>query len=206
MSFRNLFISKRGSVLVDAACCLPVFIVSICLLLSLINQAEAEESSYAKMAGQVQTQVGLMAVAGMDTDVDYLIQFDLPGNGVVTKLLYRPFVGESDDISGKDDELVYIFPKRGIRYHRYGCSTMVDGDRELVLTNSVRNNYAACRLCKPGDLPNGALVYMYSEDSTVYHRKSCASVTKSFETMSRSEAEEKGYTPCMLCIGHDDSQ
>ena len=206
MSFRSLFTSKRGSVLVDAACCLPAFIISICLLLSLINQAGAEESSYAKMAKQVQVEVDLMAVAGFDTDVDYLIQFGFPGNGVMTKLLYRPFVGESDDISGEDDELVYVFPKRGIRYHRYGCSTMIDGDRELVLTNAVRNNYAACKICKPAALPNGALVYMYSEDSSVYHRKSCASVTKSFETMSRSEAEGKGYTPCMLCVGHDDSQ
>ena len=187
----------------DAACCLPAFIISFCLLLSLINQAGAEESSYAKMARQVQTQVDLIAVSGADIDVDYLIQFDFPGNGVMTKLLYRPFVGESAKISNEDDELVYIFPKRGIRYHRYGCSTMIDGDREIVLTNTVRNSYSACKLCKPGTLPNGALVYLYSEDSSVYHRKSCASVTKSFETMSRSEAEEKGYTPCMLCIGHD---
>ena len=200
---RNLFISRRGSIIVDAACCLPAFIISFCLLLSLINQAGAEESSYAKMAKQVQTQVDLIAVSGADIDVDYLIQFDFPGNGVMTKLLYRPFVGESEDISSEDDELVYIFTKRGIRYHKYGCSTMIDGDRELILTNTVRYSYKACELCKPGSLPNGALVYMYSESSTVYHRKSCASVTKSFETMSRSEAEGKGYSPCMLCIGHD---
>ncbi len=80
---------------------------------------------------------------------------------------------------------------------------MIDGDRELVLTDPVRMFYEPCKICRPQILPNGALVYMYSESSSVYHRKSCASISKSYETMSRSEAESKGYTPCMLCIGDE---
>ena len=203
MFHRRSFISNRGSLFVDAACCIPAFIISFCLLISLINQAGAEESSYAKMNKLVQTQTGVIAAAGLDIEVEHLTQIDFPGNGVMTKLVYRPFIGESADLSGSKDEIVYIFPKRGIRYHRYGCSTMIDGDRELVLTDPVRMFYVPCRICKPQALPNGALVYMYSESSSTYHRKNCASVSKSYETMSRSEAEEKGYTPCMLCMGHE---
>ena len=94
-----------------------------------------------------------------------------------------------------------MFPKRGIRYHVLGCSTLVNGDREVILTNAVRRNYSACRICRPGALPNGASVCLYSENSRVYHRRSCASVEKTYEVMTRSEAEQKGYTPCLLCIG-----
>ncbi|MBO4861921.1 MAG: hypothetical protein J5535_03370 [Firmicutes bacterium] len=199
-------INNRGSLFVDAACTLPVFIISICMLLSLINQAGAEETAFRDMAARAEVTVDAIAASGLDIETDVLIQTERPGNGVLLRLVYRPFCGESRGIADEDDELVYIFPKRGIRYHRAGCSTMVDGDRELILTNSVRSMYSACRICKPGSLPNGAYVCMYTENSSVYHRRSCASITKSYETMTRSEAEKKGYTPCLLCIGAEDSQ
>jgi hypothetical protein len=188
---------------VDAACALPVFIVSICLLLSLINQAGAEETAFRDMAARAKTQVDVIAASGIDLDTDVLFQTARPGNGVFLKLVYRPFCGESRSIADEDDELVYVFPKRGIRYHLAGCSTMVEGDREIILTNAVRRTHSACRICKPGTLPNGAYVCLYTENSSVYHRRSCASITKTFETMTRSEAEQKGYTPCLLCIGEE---
>ena len=202
---RFSFTSRRGSLFVDAACTLPVFIISICLLLSLINQAGAEETAFKNMASRAQTQVGVIAASGLDIDTDVLFQTERPGSGVLLRLVYRPFCGESKSIADENDELVYVFPKRGVRYHRAGCSTMVDGDRELILTNAVRKTYKACRICKPDSLPNGAYVCMYTENSSVYHRRSCASITKSFETMTRSEAEKQGYTPCLLCIGEEHS-
>ena len=110
--FRNLYTSRRGSLFADAAFCIPAFVISMCMLLSLINQAGAEESSYARMAKHAQTHVGLIAVSGADTGLDHLTEYDLPGNGVITKLLYRPFTGESDSISSEDDQLVYVFPKK----------------------------------------------------------------------------------------------
>ena len=202
---RHSSTGNRGSLFVDAACTLPVFIISICLLLSLINQAGAEETAFRDMAARAKTQVDVIAASGADIDTDVLFQTERPGNGVLLKLVYRPFCGESDSIADEDDELVYVFPKRGIRYHRAGCSTMIEGDREMILTNAVRKSYSACRICRPQTLPDGAYVCLYSENSSVYHRRSCASITKTFETMTRSEAEQKGYTPCLLCIGGEHS-
>ena len=195
--------SFRASLFVDAACCLPVFILSMCLLLSLINQAGSEQQAYADMADRADTQVDLIAASGLDIETDVLFQLARPGNGVLLKLIYRPFIGESSRIAESDDELVYIFPKRGIRYHRAGCGTMVNGDIEIILNPSVRSRYKACLICKPASLPDGAFVCMYSESSDVYHRRSCASVTKSFETMTKQEARDQGYTPCLLCLGEE---
>lgn len=196
--------NRRASLLVEAACCLPVFIISICMLLSLINQAGAEQASFAKMVSRAKTQVDLIAASGLNINTDVLLQVDAPGNGVLLKVVYRPFVGESKSIASEDDEPVYIFPKRGIRYHRDGCSTMKSGESEVILTKTVRRKYKACRLCKPGSLPDGAYVCLYSQSSDTFHRRTCASVTKSYETMTKYEAKEKGYTPCKICIGEND--
>ena len=141
MLSRALFTDKRGSLFVDAACCLPVFIISICLLISLINQAGSEQAGYVKMAKRAQTQVGVLAAAGLDIETDVLLQLDWPGNGVMSRLIYRPFIGESKSIADSDDYMVYVFPKRGIRYHRDGCSTMHEGDIEVILTAAIRKKY-----------------------------------------------------------------
>ena len=183
---------------------MPVFILTVCLLISLINQAGAEQASYAKMRSRAKVQVDAIAAAGLSIDTDVLLQVDWPGNGVMTKLIYRPFSGESKSIADTEEYLVYVFPKRGERYHREGCSTMKAGDVEVILTRAVRRRYKACQICKPGSLPDGALVCLYSDTSAVFHRRSCASITKSYETMTRSEAEKKGYTPCMHCLGGAD--
>ena len=203
MSSRSTYTGRRGSLFVDAACGLPVFILMICLLLSVINQANSEQNSYSVMAKRAKLQVDLIAASGLDIKTDVLLQLSRPGNGVLLRLIYRPFIGESDKIASSDDELVYVFPKRGIRYHREGCMTMKAGDIEVILTSAVRRSYKACQLCKPGVLPDGALVCIYAESSRVFHRRSCASVVKTYETMTKSEAKEQGYTPCMLCLGEN---
>ena len=204
MSAWHSYTNRRGSLFVDAACTLPIFILSICLLISLINQAGSEQQAYAKMARRAKTQVDVIAASGVDVRTDVLIQLAKPGNGVLLRMIYRPFIGESDKIASEDDEMVYVFPKYGVRYHVSGCSTMHDGDREIILTKAVRRRYSACKKCKPSLLPDGAYVCLYSDGSSVYHRRSCASVTKTYETMTRSEAEEQGYSPCLLCIGNGD--
>ena len=200
---KSISTGRRASIFVDAACCLPVFVIMICMLLSLINQANSEQASYAAMAKRAKTQVDVIAASGLDIKTDVLLQLSRPGNGVLLRLIYRPFIGESDKIASGDDELVYVFPKRGVRYHKEGCMTMKDGDIEIVLTSAVRKKYKACQLCKAGKLPDGALICVYAESSRVFHRRTCASVVKSYETMTKAEAEEQGYTPCMLCINTD---
>ena len=133
---------------VDAACTLPVFIISICLLLSVINQAGAEETAFQTMARRAKAQTDVIAASSLDIETDVLLQLSRPGNDVTLRLIYRPFVGESKSIADSDDSQVYVFPKRGIRYHVLGCSTLVNGDREVILTNAVRRSYSACRICR----------------------------------------------------------
>ena len=189
--FRRILTNKKGSLLVDAAVCIPVFILAMAAILSLVLHIGTEEKNFREMAGKSQLLTVAYATAGLDDgSIHYL-------HSEGQSLAFRPFTG-ADDTAG--DTLVYIFPKRGERYHVAGCPTMQPGEIETILTDQIRRRYRACEICKPGSLPNGAPVFLFSGSSSVYHKKSCASITKSYEKIAKSEAESRGYTPCMHCI------
>ncbi|MFA7503061.1 MAG: hypothetical protein WCY55_08365 [Anaerovoracaceae bacterium] len=251
---------KRGSLLVDAACCIPLFIIAAVLLLCLIIQCGIEETSAHVLAQSARTSVRAAAPAD-DADRDAVLKsafwmsfeyrlrqeqergrpdaslvriscgecVDLPGIGLridnlvrahahvrnalpehawtlrepvaYKQALFRPFVGESLQDDPEDRTLVYVFPKRGIRYHIRSCSTLREGEISGVLNARIRRSYAPCKLCKPASLPDGAQIHLFSEASRVYHRVDCPTVKKSYVQMQRSEAVSQGYTPCMLCGG-----
>lgn len=57
---------SKGSIIVDAACCLPVFIVALCILLMLIAQTGIEDTVFFTMSRAADTAVSVIAAA--DTD------------------------------------------------------------------------------------------------------------------------------------------
>jgi len=188
--------SRKGSIIVDAAISIPIFVLSMCFLVSIIKSIGREESAMAKMLET--SKATSMACASLDLCIaDELFLYD---EGHV--LVYRPFIGESRT---EDNEMVYIFPKSGLRFHVDGCSTLKEGQVSLVLTDNLRGKYSACKLCEPDKLPNGSPVYMYSEYSDTYHRQSCSTITKSYECVSKSEAIKKGYSPCQICLKNLDA-
>lgn len=116
-------------------------------------------------------------------------------------VVFRPFVGESLQDGLYDAVHVYVFPRRGERYHVRSCPVMQNGEIQTVLTESIRKSCAPCSLCHPDALPDGAAVTLFSAGSKVYHRQSCTAVTKNFICIPRSEAVARGYTPCQICKG-----
>ena len=130
--------------------------------------------------------------------------FSLAGTDGIRSLrsfIFRPWKGESVQLVDADDERVYVFPKRGERYHSAGCQIMKEGSVEAILTEQLKRRYSACKTCKPSSLAYGSLVFMFSDGSRVYHRKECPCITKYYVSMPKSEAEAEGYTPCFFCRG-----
>lgn len=190
--FKRIHInSKRGSIIVDAAICIPIFVLSMCFLISIILSIGKEENAMANMLKT--SRASSLACATMDL----CVVEDLTLYGEGHTLVYRPFVGESRAV---DNEMVYIFPKRGLRFHVEGCGTLKEGQLSVVLTADVRVKYSACKLCNPDKLPNGSSIYLYSEYSDTYHRQSCSTITKSYECITKSEAIKRGYSPCQICL------
>ena len=125
-------------------------------------------------------------------------------------LKYRSFIGKRSDGTGMGREAlrtdadarpVVIFPQMGERYHSASCTYVKASVEKTVLTGELKRKYGACGLCDSGKLPDGSIVFCYGNDGTAYHRGSCRSINRQTVTVDRSEAIEKGYTPCSKCGG-----
>ena len=123
---------------------------------------------------------------------------------------YRPFKGKQYDAHGMGDagleddtpeDPVWIFPQSGERYHTENCTYVRATVRSYVLTNSLKREYNPCEMCDSGELPLGSLVFCFRGEDTAYHRGTCRSIKRHTAVIDRSEAEEKGYTPCIKCGG-----
>lgn len=211
---------KRGTIIVDAAISLPIFLLAMCTILSLLLQVGREDNAMLSMFKTSQTVTRTLAATGYTTGQgvsdEFLGALGQDNEGIISALgqgsdsrgdlylykeghvlVFRPFIGEKSD---SDGDRVYIFPKYGERYHIEGCSTLHNGERVAVLTDKVRRQYKACEICKPDELPDGATVCIYSDVSHTYHRESCATITKSYECVSRKDAIAQGYTACQICL------
>lgn len=96
---------------------------------------------------------------------------------------------------------VWIFPSDGEKYHGENCTYVTANARELVLTTAVKRKFAACKLCGAAEVPDGSYVYCFMENGEVYHKPDCRQVSRFTIEISRSEAIDKGYTPCSKCGG-----
>ena len=144
----NALHTNKGSATVDAAVCLPVLVVVLGLLLSLVLQTGYEAKLYSDLSRD--TAAAAYAYIGGDT-CEYTVlggrssRFDLYAN-----LYYRPFAGESS--IDEDFTNVYVYTKRGEKYHLPGCSTMDYNKNYTVMTVSDAKaaGYTPCLLSMGG--------------------------------------------------------
>lgn len=155
--------------------------------------------------------------------LDHLNSFDITANQhmalpagfsrdftFTTSIVYRGFVGSNIrgdplGVSGLEDGIpgdpAYIFPAFGEKYHTALCTYVkatVHGER---LGSSIRKVRDSCRICHSEKLPDGSIVFCFNTSGTAYHRASCRTIQRHVIVIDRSEAAEKGYTPCSKCGG-----
>ena len=135
---------------------------------------------------------------GMKASADYELSF-----------VTRAYVGRerdgpamsADEFADNDARAVYIFPKRGERYHSEGCTFLKAACRSGPLTESIRKRYKACPLCHSSNAGAGALVYYFPSDGEDYHLRGCPSLQRNYIEIDLDTAVERGYTPCGKCGG-----
>ena len=124
-------------------------------------------------------------------------------------LVTRAYTGRERDESNMDagefmdddSEAVFIFPKRGERYHSEGCGFLKAASRSAALTTAIKNKYRSCPLCKSGKAKMGSLIYYFPSAGEDYHLPGCASLQRNYIELDKSTAIERGYTPCSKCGG-----
>jgi hypothetical protein len=148
--------------------------------------------------------------------IDYDIGVKLPAAliraiPVSDTILCRAFVGATNaDVPMSNEEMeeektsrtVWIFPRAGTKYHGETCSYIAVYPKELLLGEGVRRRYAPCKLCDPGSLPAGSVVYCFQSAGKAFHRGDCSSVDRYVTPIELEEAEARGYTPCAKCGGY----
>lgn len=155
---------RRGSIIVDAACVLPVFILAVGMLLTLIIQAGSEEKLVAQLKTAAIAAIDLSGVRPYELTeseevcaglyVDNVVRLALPGNRFYKGIAFRPFVGESGQPEERDDILVYVFPKYGVRYHVDGCYILKrETHIQVFRSQAVSDGYTPCRICLGGKEP-----------------------------------------------------
>ena len=124
-------------------------------------------------------------------------------------LVTRAYVGRerdednmtAEEFADDDAEAVYIFPKRGEKYHSKGCTFLRAASTSAALSGSIRRKYKACPLCHSSKAENGALIYYFPSDGEDYHLPGCASLQRNYIEIDKGTALRRGYTACSKCGG-----
>ncbi len=127
-----------------------------------------------------------------------------------SRIRYRNFVGRKTSgdplgTEGLEDGLpadpVWVFPRSGEKYHTENCTYVKASVHQAVLTSSLRSRYASCSACHSQTCENGSVVYCFDGEDTAFHRGSCRTIQRQTTVIDRTEAMQKGYTPCSKCGG-----
>lgn len=121
----------------------------------------------------------------------------------------RAYVGKERDESNMpaegfadgDSVPVFIFPKRGEKYHSEGCGFLKAASMSGTLTASMKKRYKSCPTCHSGRAEIGALIYYFPASGEAYHLPGCASLQRNYIEIEKSVAIERGYTACSKCGG-----
>lgn len=174
---KRLFINNSGSVIVDAAICLPIFIVCMAIMMMLIIQCGVEDAEFTKLVKSAESSCDIIAASGSeyggfsecykDICLDNVITIDkrvdtavpVPksfeqGIDAYEVLTYRAFVGESKQFSVVNEVQIYVFPKYGERYHIAGCKMFrIYPDNYIVMfkNEAIEKGYTPCKLCGGGE-------------------------------------------------------
>lgn len=89
-----------------------------------------------------------------------------------------------------------MFPKRGEKYHKRGCTFLKTNTLSFALTPSIRKKYKKCPVCRSGKSANGTMVYVFPEYGESFHLQNCNVLQRKFTEIERETALERGYSPC----------
>lgn len=104
-------------------------------------------------------------------------------------------------MQNRSAEGVYVFPKRGEKYHKRGCTFLKTNTLSFALTPSIRKKYKKCPVCRSGKSANGTMVYVFPEYGESFHLQNCNVLQRKFTEIERETALERGYSPCGKCGG-----
>ncbi len=156
---------------------------------------------------------GYTDLIGVDADFGLKIVVPIPIQKDVREqisFLGRKFIGDKSQKSSfgyenmekeESENIVYLFPQDGRRYHTKECTYVKPKKTIKVLTAGLKKEYLPCDTCKSKKCNIGDSVYIFEAYGKVYHKGDCKTIEKNIVEVDKEIAIEKGYTPCSKCKG-----
>ena len=123
-------------------------------------------------------------------------------------LVTRAYVGKERELDNMTEEEmnadgspVYIFPKRGEKYHVKGCAVLSVSVKSCSLSNYIKSKYHSCSVCHSKNAKAGSTVYYFPEDGEAYHVGNCPVLERNYVEVEKRVAVKRGYTACSKCGG-----
>lgn len=120
----------------------------------------------------------------------------------------RAYVGKERELDNMsieemlaDGSAVYIFPKRGEKYHKKGCAFLTAASKSGILTEAIKSKYDSCPVCHSKTAKIGELCYYFPQDGESYHLPGCPTLERNYIELEKRVAVKRGYTACSKCGG-----
>lgn len=203
----------KGSITMETAIVLPIFLLAIAYLISWIGFLDIERS----LAAEANAKARDLAAESFilepgEADFVEVVKGDyLRGVYFVKKAKARAFTGRYYPLNPGDEEakkLVFV-TKSGSVYHRsLICSHLklsiksTDVERIKGLRNKKGEKYRPCDFCKKKT--KGEVIY-FTDYGNRYHRtKTCKGIKRSIKITSLKMAKSFGLGSCKKCGGYFD--
>ncbi len=132
---------------------------------------------------------------------DFQLQFSVKFRGFVGKKTKGDPMGASGLETEQAKHPVWIFPQSGEKYHGESCTYVKATVHPVILSDSVKRRYDPCSICRSAEVASGSMVFCFGSDGTAYHTGTCRTINRRSVTIDKSEAVERGYSPCSKCGG-----
>lgn len=136
--------------------------------------------------------------AGIKASADY--ELSLVTRAYVGKIRDIPPM-TADELAGADSDPVFIFPRRGEKYHSKGCGFLTAASTSGTLTSGMKRKYKPCPLCGSRKARPGSKVYYFPDYGESYHLAGCPALERNYIEIDKKDAAARGYTPCSKCGG-----
>ena len=216
----DIRIVKKGSLTIEAAAVVPVFLFGMFTIISFMDIYRYETVHLVNICQEARSQGLDMGCSG-STDEELILTdtYEFRPLSFLVPLLpiekenevrVHPWTGRPSGQpfggggSGDAGQMVYITATGNVIHKSLSCSylnlsvSMAAGGEIESLTNRNGEHYHACEFCSSGDPPSD-VVYIAEYGNRYHNQGSCSSLKRTVRLVKESEAE--GYHICSRCGG-----
>lgn len=203
----------KGSLVVEAAAVLPIFLLAMAHLIYWISFLDIERglSSEVNERARRLAKESFVLDATSEEWIEVTKGETLRGRYYLRIAKAKPFTGRyytNPAMSKEESRLVFV-TKTGRVFHRsFSCpyiklSVKAVGRAQVGEKRSDNGEkYRPCELCAPGK--DGGRVFITTYGNRFHRDRSCKSLKREIKIVTLKKAREKGLGACSKCGGRDD--